>query len=206
MVSDRLVSGGMSDPLANKNLIYLARDAVVAIGYAGKAYGLNSSNRNMPTDEWIAEKLWGKPIHRGPDGDAPGTFTFQNIERHLHIDQSIKLLQNELTKAFAALPRSIRTRARLHLVLAGWKQSRHGGIRFMLAEIIRRNDKFTIQSPSRYYYRSRTGALVLSFPDGYISQNRLSELVLRLKPLTPDESENLLVSEIRRISRYILTE
>ena len=49
MVSDRLVSGGVHDPLANKNLIYQARDAIVVVGYAGAAYELNSSNKNIPT-------------------------------------------------------------------------------------------------------------------------------------------------------------
>src|SRR5437660_7557363 len=44
--SDRLVSGGVNDPLANKQIIYLARDALVSIGYAGIAYGLSSSSPN----------------------------------------------------------------------------------------------------------------------------------------------------------------
>lgn len=199
MVSDRLVSGGITDPLANKNLIYYARDAIVVIGYAGKAYGLSSSNTNMPTDEWIAEKLWGKPIARGADGTSPATFTFGKIDRHLNIGQSIKLLQNELTASFNALPRSLRKRARLHLVLAGWRESRHG-IRYMLTQIKRYNDTFTIESAPRYYYRVKTGACVLSFPDGYISQTHLSDMAGRLKPLTPDESESILVDEIRRVA------
>jgi hypothetical protein len=189
----------MNDPLANKNLIYYARDAIVAIGYAGKAYGLNSSNKNMPTDEWIAEKLWGKPIPRGLDG-APGTLIFQKIGRHLNIGQSIKLLQNELITSFDALPRSQRKRARFHLALAGWRESRHGVIRYMIAEIKRNNETFTIESPPRYYYRMRSRTCLLSFPDGYISQTHLSEILARLKPLTPDESETLLVDEIRRIA------
>jgi hypothetical protein len=52
------VSGGVEDPLANKNLIYVGRDGIFAISYTGLAYGL-SANRNTPTDEWLAEILCG---------------------------------------------------------------------------------------------------------------------------------------------------
>lgn len=34
-VGDRLISGGINDPLANKNIIYWARDAIVTLGYSG---------------------------------------------------------------------------------------------------------------------------------------------------------------------------
>jgi hypothetical protein len=199
MVSDRLVSGRMTDALANKNLIYHARDAIVAIGYAGRAYGLNLSNSNMPSDEWLAEKLWGKPIERGPDGVAPATFTFGKISKHLNVGQSINLLRNELIASFDALPRSDRKRVQFHLVLAGWRESRHG-ISYILTQIKRSNDTFKIETAPRYYYRVRTGTCVLSFPDGYISQTHLSDIAGRLKPLTPDESESLLVEEIRRVA------
>ena len=84
-VSDRLVSGGVHDPLANKCIIYWARGALVSIGYAGLAYGLSKSNPNMPTDEWIAEKLWGKPIPRGRDGLRPATFAMSKISKWLDI-------------------------------------------------------------------------------------------------------------------------
>ena len=62
-VGDRLVSGSIHDPLANKNIIYWARDGFFTIGYSGLAY-----LQGKPTDQWIAEKLWGDVIPVGPDG------------------------------------------------------------------------------------------------------------------------------------------
>ena len=60
-VSDRLVtrrsSGEQHDPFANKNIIYAAKDGIVVIAYAGLAY-----LDDVPTDEWIAERLWGEPF------------------------------------------------------------------------------------------------------------------------------------------------
>jgi hypothetical protein len=55
-VSDRLVtvSGKEFDAVANKNVIYLARDADATIGYTGRAFV-----DRVPTDQWIAEKLGG---------------------------------------------------------------------------------------------------------------------------------------------------
>jgi hypothetical protein len=45
------------DAVSNKVLVYRARNALVAIGYAGVAYV-----QGVPTDQWIAEKLWGEPL------------------------------------------------------------------------------------------------------------------------------------------------
>jgi hypothetical protein len=97
-VSDRLVSGGMKDPLANKNVIYLCRDAVVSMGYTGFAYGLSESNENTPTDEWLAEVLWGEPIPRGRDGVRPAWMCSRDNARFLDIRQSAELLRNKKEK------------------------------------------------------------------------------------------------------------
>ncbi|MGI8733747.1 MAG: hypothetical protein ACR2LM_10660 [Pyrinomonadaceae bacterium] len=200
MVSDRLVSGGMSDPLANKNLIYHAGDAIVVIGYAGKAYGLHPSKRDMPTDEWIAETLWGKPIPRGRDGRTPATINFGEAGKVLSIDQAIRLLQTELEKSFQRLPASVRKRSTVHLAIAGWKENRRGIVQFVLAQILKRGGSFIVESPPRYIYRARHKSCVVSFPDGYILAAELSHLAKRLCALTPDASESLFVDEIRRIA------
>jgi hypothetical protein len=57
-VSDRLTSLDPGkrpwDPLANKNVIYVARNGLISIGYTGAAYiGV------LPTDTWIAQTLRG---------------------------------------------------------------------------------------------------------------------------------------------------
>ena len=64
-VGDRLVTVTAKefDPVANKNVIYLERDAVATIGYTGRAYV-----DQIPTDQWLAEKL----AARGPKANTQG--------------------------------------------------------------------------------------------------------------------------------------
>lgn len=70
-VADRLVTtdGKRFDPTSNKSLIYLGRNAIVAIAYSGLAY-----LEGIPTDEWIAQTLWGRKLPRRDDGRAVGHF------------------------------------------------------------------------------------------------------------------------------------
>jgi len=63
-VGDRLVSErrprqpiSPRDPLFNKHVLFLAKDAIVSIGFAGLAYVTG-----VPTDQWIASVLYGKPL------------------------------------------------------------------------------------------------------------------------------------------------
>jgi hypothetical protein len=70
-VSDRLVTRakvGASalthvpfDPDANKNIIFRARDGIVAISFSGNAF-----IRGVPTDRWIAERLYGSALCAAP--------------------------------------------------------------------------------------------------------------------------------------------
>jgi hypothetical protein len=197
-VSDRLVSGGTkNDPTANKNLIYLARDAIVAIGYAGRAY--HPSNSNVPSDEWMAELLWGKPILRGADGVAPSTLVFDNAGHVLKVGQAIKLLQRELQNAFAQLNPKQRRAAQFHLVVSGLRQSRFG-TNLVLTQLIKKRDAIVIESVPRYINRLRNRTCVLSFPDGYMSTAQMDQIGTRLKCLTPDESESVFVDQIRLVS------
>jgi len=58
-VTDRLVTKGNRpfDPLANKNIVYCARNALVAIGFTGIAF-----LGDIPTDQWIVEQLTGTSL------------------------------------------------------------------------------------------------------------------------------------------------
>lgn len=199
-VSDRLVSGGVQDPLANKNLIYLARDAVVSIGYTGLAYELSASDRNMPTDEWIAEILWGEPIPRGQDGIRPITFANGRIGRWLDIGQSIKLLQMELQNSMSRLPLSHR-KFPFELVAVGWQETRRRGLHPTIVEIIKpRGDvSFTIERPQRDWHLGGKTALITT-PEGYMSDAELSNLIRKLYTASPDESETLFVETIRHVA------
>src|SRR5262249_10085532 len=66
-VSDRLLTQGEKsfDPIANKNVLYVATDGIISLGYTGVAF-----LDGIPTDQWIAEKLTGANAHYG---SRPGT-------------------------------------------------------------------------------------------------------------------------------------
>jgi hypothetical protein len=76
---DRLVSGdGVPyDRVANKTIVYAARDAVAFMSYTGSAY-----LENIPTDEWLARALVGEwETVAGPPGTSTGALTWSST-RH----------------------------------------------------------------------------------------------------------------------------
>lgn len=75
MVSDRMVTITQPgrpirthDPSANKSVIFVGADAVLVFGYTGLAY-----LDRIPTDQWIAQVLWGAPIVENDAGIIPMT-------------------------------------------------------------------------------------------------------------------------------------
>lgn len=199
-VSDRLVSGGVQDPLANKNLIYWARDSIVCIGYTGLAYGLSSSDRNIPTDEWIAETLWGKPIPRGPDGVRPVAFAIERICRWLDIGQSINLLRDEIQNSVGRLDESHKKHP-FELIVAGWQETRRRGLQPVIVQIIKPkgNAPFVIERPQRNWYLGGKIALIIT-PEGYVSGGERTNLREKLPTASHDESEKLFVEGIVRVA------
>jgi hypothetical protein len=117
-VSDRLLTRGRRrrpfDPVSNKTIVYLARDALVSIAYSGNAY-LDET----PTDQWMAGVLIGKRL----EPDDLGGLTIGLRGRRLDIGQSIELLRTELGSAISRLPRSEEPPS-LHVVIAGWQWNR----------------------------------------------------------------------------------
>jgi hypothetical protein len=115
-VSDRLVVAETKgtilrpfDALANKDLIYWARDAIVSIGYTGPAY-----IGKLPTDDWIAERLTGVNV-----SELSGT-KFGLLPQWLDIGQSMTVLEQELKQSEVA-----KGDLNFELVMAGW-QWKHG--------------------------------------------------------------------------------
>ena len=198
-VSDRLVSGGVCDPLANKNLIYYARDAIVTVGYAGLAYGLSLTNPDMPTDEWIVEQLWGNPIPRHDDGVRPWAFSGVHILRWLDIGQSIILLQRKLQEAINRLPSSQRV-SPCQMTIAGWQKNRRRRWKPISVNIEKPqgNAPVTIDRPERYWYL--TGKLLIVTPDGYLSAEDMTNLRNSISAVLPDKCETIFVENIRRFS------
>lgn len=198
-VSDRLVSGGVQDQLANKNLIYWARGAIVTIGYTGLAYELSLSDRNVPTDEWIAEKLRGLPMLRGPDGLRPVTTAYERVSRWLDIGQSVQLLSDELEKSINRLP-SDRKKFPFELMVAGWQLSQRKRYQPVFIQIIKpwNNAPITIQRPARDWHL-RGKIAVIDIPSGYLL-NADMPVPNVLSSASPGEFENFLVDVIRRVA------
>jgi hypothetical protein len=199
-VSDRLVSGGIIDPFANKNLIYWAKGSLVSIAYTGLAYGLSPSNANTPTDEWIAEKLWGEPIPKGPDGVKPATFVYQRIHKWLDIGQSIKLLADELCESLAKLPNMHQAES-FEMIIVGWEETRRRGVHPIAVQILKpRGDKpIEVKRCKRDWYFGSKAAFFLN-PSDYVSTDEFKQLIKNRHPMSVDDWEDLFVDCTRQVS------
>src|ERR1700730_6856922 len=76
------------DPLANKTIVYLARDAIVAMSYTGPAY-----IGQLTTDDWIVQNLTGIDVTQG-FGTRTGT-----LPRLFDIGRAMKFLLQELSSS-----------------------------------------------------------------------------------------------------------
>jgi hypothetical protein len=97
-VTDRLVTRERPfekfDPAANKNVIFLARNGLLTIGYTGRAYV-----GDQPTDRWIARKLALDETLQD-DGSGAVHTGFGRPKRWMNIGQAMKHLAEELTRAW----------------------------------------------------------------------------------------------------------
>jgi hypothetical protein len=118
-VTDRLVTtiphGKKYDELANKNIIYFAKDAIVSIGYTGPAF-----IGKLPTDSWIVWTLCGqKSTHNFEQPKFAVQISNQPIAPIMTIWQAMQLLKAALKKIQLAGSGTF-----LELVVIGWKGNR----------------------------------------------------------------------------------
>src|SRR5437879_5929688 len=96
-VVDRLVtrqtnSGAEEfDPLANKTVLFFARDAFVTLAYTGVAY-----IDRLPTDQWIAETLRDKAVALGHDGRRPAGHSFERLANSPGVGHGVLRLASRL--------------------------------------------------------------------------------------------------------------
>jgi hypothetical protein len=121
-VADRLVSQATADRVtafdaqSNKNVIFLARDAIATIAYTGASF----LGRGRHTDQWIVECLTGFEIKKGYPGRAPAMYSMGDWSRSWpDIGQAVDRLQHRLAEAVANLDPMAR-RDPPTLVLAGY--------------------------------------------------------------------------------------
>ncbi len=210
-VADRLVTtdGKKFDPVSNKSLIYLARNAIVTIGYSGLAY-----LDGIPTDEWLAQMLWGKELPRHDDGRAAGHVFGGEGRQIIDIGRAIERVRSGSENALRKDRAPLKARF-LQIVLAGW-QWRRMGSRIVWRPILhaisseRQNGQIRcdVDSLPRYWQYERVlhdGKSCRPFrmlpipsttdtPDAHTS-----ELIARLEPVAhlPDTSRQTLVKEIQ---------
>ena len=200
-VSDRLVSGGMNDPLANKNIIYCCRDAVVSMGYTGFAYGLSESNENTPTDEWLAEVLWREPIPRGRDGIRPVMMCNRANASFLDIGQSAELLRKALEVSLKRVRKSKWQGHPFQLVMSGWQETRRKGLRPVVIELLEEGDPpiVIIKRRQRYWY---VGGKIefIATPRSYLPQSERSGIVGKLATANAEQAEHALLTAIREVA------
>jgi hypothetical protein len=120
-VTDRLVSlerrsrpSEEFDALSNKNIVFLARDGLVTIGYTGLAY-----LDGVPTDRWLARKL---AMDESLQDDGRGSMRqgFGVPKRWFTVGEAILTLAWALTDLYASM-RTVSGLPSLELAIVGWQ-------------------------------------------------------------------------------------
>ncbi|MBA4000161.1 hypothetical protein [Brevundimonas sp.] len=140
-LSDRLVTRDgwkIHDPMSNKTVVYRAKDGFLVIGYAGLAY-----QGVLPTDEWIAEQLWGAALPRHPDGRPVKSYGRAPARRD--VGQVIQVLR----KAIEGLTDSNVDLYRLEVTVAGWQAVGKNRARPVLASITRGGGRTELSQAER---------------------------------------------------------
>lgn len=195
-VADRLVSeqrrGGALFPLdqmANKLLIYRARDAIVSIGYAGQAF-----IGDVPTDEWIAQLISGVEEPRGPDED--GGVSLGRIKNNWDIGRAVRDIRDNL------LP-SIAKGQTIQVCVAGHQSNRHGLLRPLIYEMELKRDEVISFYQSPRQFASGVGCISsLGVEIGDDERTRiLNHLRAKSHQMTGDNVAEFLTSAIRKNSQ-----
>jgi hypothetical protein len=218
-VGDRLVSERRPgqpltprDPLFNKHILFLAKDAIVSIGFAGLAYVMG-----VPTDQWIASVLSGGSLP-GPHG-SPGRGTRISTHASGRIYQAgwpdlgvaAERLQIACNNLYPTLAQREQEQG-LYITIVGWQWKwrwRHGaGVGHHIRPIILRvlfGGRAPATSPhqrvERYWgWEKGRGHVeaVPRMPPGMLKR-LLADMDARQVP-TEDEAERMLVEAIREIA------
>jgi hypothetical protein len=191
-VSDRLISaesGGIRkkfDELSNKAIVYRARNAIVSIGYGGPAY-----LQGMPTDEWIAERLFGEPLPRARD-DRPCMRTGRSRSFWPDFGWAIRQLRMELE---SVPPDTVG----LTIICAGWQCVRSRA-RPIIVELKRHPNSSSVQINEAPRWLPRSD-FVLHEIGGYLDPQGSNSVMQRLKSAdSPDAIEDIFVETIRQIA------
>ena len=199
-VSDRLVTrgGDAYDPLANKSLLYYAKNALVAMSYTGLAY-----LDGVPTDQWIAEQLVGRSLR---DSSRPGMMGYYDIQP-LEIGQALSLLCDRLHRVFSNMPSP---GFPTNIVVAGWKWKRRRSLPLLatVRQVSTLGDFDIEHSLSRYWLHQLAPdgshrLCLAAAPLPNIDRAELRCTMDRLKSGSPESFAKALASTIRQVSERL---
>lgn len=198
-VTDRLVTAGGRpvDSLANKNIVYVARNGVISLAYTGLAY-IGST----PTDKWLAEKLAGRVFDDLTSWDPNG------VSHWYDAGAAIKFLKESLKAA----PRAMKTLEGRNAWVAndfaisasGWWSNSRGQDRPFTA-IIRKNSRTEAVRHQYFdtrYWKPGDGFLdaVPKYPETGSALGRAKPAVVPTDPLA---SRRALVDAIKSIGSRV---
>lgn len=192
-LSDRLLTVGRGKPhdsMSNKTVVYRPTDGLFTIGYAGLAY-----QDNLPTDEWIAEQLWGEALPRDPDGRPTKQFGRSPVVRD--IGQSVAVLH----KAIQGLTDRNVDKYGLEVTIAGWQAAGRDRCRPVVIEIARREGTTQLDRSERRWMRDKNFRLYGSGADMVSGDIRAAFEPYRgaeKPPLTLETMEMVLAGLIRK--------
>lgn len=198
-VSDRLISRGdtgATHPLANKNVVFLARDGIVTIAYTGLAF-----IDHVPTDTWIACKLAGVDHSDYRDGGRGILMRGLAQDSWPTVDRAVELLREETEAAFASLHRHLVMPHRI--ALAGWQSL---GKRFLPIHWIIENSgdeprRFAKASEDRYlYYDKQSESRLYALPEERLSHDEAADIFQGGVPAEPGACKAALVESVRRVA------
>jgi hypothetical protein len=200
-ISDRLVSISSRskvpvphDRVSNKALLFRAKNAIATIGYVGIAY-----LRDIPTDAFIAEALWGRPLPGpSPSGATPMQFDIGRIHDWPDMGQAVNRLKAALEKTPATSPG-------LSITLAGWQSVRKRNCRPIVIRIEKRGGQkpVSVDHEERWWPTSKNTRL---YEDGGYLRNVdgpsiMSKLRTAASGKSPaDAVERVLAETIRDVS------
>ena len=201
-VSDRRITkepSGQTYPLANKNVVFLARDGLVSICYSGPAY-----LEHVPTDTWIACKSAGRDINPYVGGESPGVFMSSVPKRPWpDIGQLAELLRQECEALFS---RSSSNHGALQIVVAGW-QRYNRGMRPLCWGIDNDADRRTFTAVNglpRFWHYRKGYFYVTQVPDdpGWLSAVEMQRLVklLRATAMSSNAALGMLIKAVRYVA------
>jgi len=186
------------DPDANKTVLFAASDAFVTISYSGPAYIEGS-----PTDEWIAAKLRGRPIDRGPDGVRPAAISGGRVPDWPRMRDALQRLTEAIDTVVSRLGRPALESFYLGVAIAGWILRRRKRPRAFGQVVCWRGDSRSpviTRSPRHFLEESRFWLVIE--PDGYMSNDEGNELVRAFMTAVrdPDAAEQAVIAGLRRVA------